>query len=169
MGTRQKSDLGNYVRVRHANGTEQEIPVKQVDSYTRTIDWSGYERCENCNTYTSKNGFLLGALGRLSVYFLDPERTWISYSVACPECWFGAYAHQEYRHGDTYRPALPYDFDKRKYIPPGLSWKEWRVLGLWAAKGDTYLDAAEKITTEGKWADAKDRLVDKLKRWENER
>ncbi len=151
-------------------GERIELPMKWISDSEKTYDLEGWMKCENCDSYVGPDGNMLGRLGRLSVYYIEPEnRVWISMVMACPLCAYGAIAHQEFRDEHFYKPSIPFDGQHWKHVPPGLNWKQWRVLGIWSETGDTYLDAARKITGDPAWEKAKAGLVEKLEKWEEER
>jgi len=138
-----------------------------ISDKEKTYDLSNWLKCHNCDTYVNGEGQMLGRLGRLSVYYIDPTGVWISMTVACPQCIYGGIAHMEYRDDHFYKAPIPFDFEKTQYIPPGLSHGEWRALGICQETGDTYVQAAQRIPSQHKSARAE--LIQKLEQWESER
>lgn len=130
-------------------GESVELDLRWIGRDEKTIDFKGQPPCTNCDTHVGPEGQMMGRMGRLSVYFIDPRtKAWIDYAMACPQCVYGALAHMAIDDGDFRRPELPYDHQHPTKVPPGLTNEEWRVLGVYHKTGDTYLEAAGRITSD---------------------
>lgn len=138
-----------------------ELPIRWISDKEKSVDFTGCNPCPHCQTHTGPDGQLAGHIGKITLYYIDPHGVWVSMTAACPRCEYGAFAAKERRDGFFYKPASPFA-DRCHSSVPDLSAEEWRLLGACHATKDTYLDAANRISSSDEFGEIKAGIIRKL-------
>ena len=133
------------LNVTMADGTARELPLRWINDREKTGDFTGFMRCDRCDTWTDEDGHMHGQYGLLICDVIEPDSgVWRSQAYAC-SCVYGALQHREQQIGGFHKPTVPF---ADKAALPRLTQKHWTLLRIYHKAGDTYAQAFERIPAE---------------------